>query len=168
MVDDGADVFKASLPEAVLKAATDFEQSFALDRADYFGLISDLLHTYHDTNSHTIHIQVSPAGGQWCSDELIAIAVEFAQRHQTRVQMHLLETRYQRQYAMRRWDKSFVRHLDEIGALGPWLTCAHMVWVDEDDLPLLAQRGVGVAHNPSSNLRLRSGIAPVAKMVAQP
>ncbi|WP_262561231.1 amidohydrolase family protein [Acaryochloris sp. CCMEE 5410] len=78
--------------------------------------------------------------------------------------MHLLETCYQRQYAYRRWGKSFVQHLDEIGVLGPWLTCAHMVWVDEADLALLAERGVGIAHNPSSNLRLRSGIAPIAAM----
>ena len=45
-----------------------------------------------------------------------------------------------------------------------WLTLAHMVWVEDDDIELLAERGVGVAHNISSNLRLRSGIAPVAKM----
>jgi cytosine/adenosine deaminase-related metal-dependent hydrolase len=132
--------------------------------ADYFNLCAELSDAYHDANQHTVHIQVSPAGGQWCSDDLIAKAVEFAQQHQTRVQMHMLETRYQRQYAYRQWGKSFVQHLDEIGALGPWLTLAHMVWVDEADLPLLAERGVGIAHNPSSNLRLRSGIAPVAKM----
>jgi cytosine/adenosine deaminase-related metal-dependent hydrolase len=78
--------------------------------------------------------------------------------------MHVLETRYQREYARRRWGKSVVRHLDDLGALGPWLTVAHMVWVDPDDLGLLAERGVGIVHNPSSNLRLRSGIAPVAAM----
>lgn len=79
--------------------------------------------------------------------------------------MHLLETRYQRTYARQRWAISFPQHLDAIGALGPWLTLAHMVWVAPDDLPLLAERGVGVAHNPSSNLRLRSGIAPPRAML---
>jgi cytosine/adenosine deaminase-related metal-dependent hydrolase len=75
--------------------------------------------------------------------------------------MHMLETTYQRTYAWNKWGKSFVAHLEEIGALGPWLTLAHMVWSDADDLPLLHERGVGIAHNPSSNLRLRSGVAPV-------
>jgi cytosine/adenosine deaminase-related metal-dependent hydrolase len=87
--------------------------------------------------------------------------VEFAQGHQTRVQMHMLETPYQRHYAWNKWGKSFIAHLDEIGALGPWLTLAHMVWSDVEDLDILKERGVGIAHNPSSNLRLRSGVAPL-------
>lgn len=138
--------------------------SSILSSQDYFCLSHDLYNRFHDADQHRVQIHVSPAGGQWCSDQLILEAVEFAQHHQTRVQMHLLETCYQRQYAYRLWGKSFVQHLEEIGALGPWLTCAHMVWVDEADLILLAEHGVGIAHNPSSNLRLRSGIAPIAAM----
>ena len=65
-----------------------------------------------------VHIQVSPAGGQWCSDELIIRACEWARSRHTRVQMHMLETRYQRIYADKTWGKSFIRHLDDIGALG--------------------------------------------------
>src|SRR5262249_16134239 len=48
-------------------------------------------------------------------------------------------------------------------ALGDWLTLAHMVWVEDTDAGLLASKGASVAHNPSSNLRLRSGIAPIAQ-----
>lgn len=166
LVYDDADRLLASLPTDIQLMAREFMASVPLDRQDYFGLCADLLNKYHDTEQFICQIQVSPAGGQWCSDELILEAVDFARQNNTRVQMHLLETRYQREYAYRKWGKSFVRHLDEIGALGEWLTCAHMVWVDEVDLPLLAEKGVGVAHNPSSNLRLRSGIAPTALMVS--
>lgn len=165
LVYDDAEKMLLSLPADLKPLAKQFMGPAPLDRHDYFGLCTDLINTYHDTEQFMCQIQVSPAGGQWCSDELILEAVDFAQRHEIRVQMHLLETRYQRQYAVRKWGKSFVQHLDEIGALGEWLTCAHMVWVDEEDLPLLAERGTAVAHNPSSNLRLRSGIAPVAKML---
>ena len=164
LVYDSLDKFLAELPQSVWQMAQPFWQVDLPSHAEYFDLCAELYNTYHDPDQHTVHIQVSPAGGQWCSDELISTAVEFAQQHQTRVQMHLLETRYQRHYAYRRWDKSFEQHLEEIEALGPWLTLAHMVWTDETDLPLLADRGVGIAHNPSSNLRLRSGIAPVTKM----
>ncbi|MUG95978.1 amidohydrolase family protein [Scytonema sp. UIC 10036] len=166
LVYDDRDRLFAILPNDLQSTARELMTPVPLDRKDYFGLCTDLLSKYHDTKQFTSHIQVSPAGGQWCSDELILEAVDFACRHNTKVQMHLLETRYQQQYAYRKWGKSFVRHLEEIGALGEWLTCAHMVWVDETDLYLLAEKGVGIAHNPSSNLRLRSGIAPTAKMLA--
>jgi cytosine/adenosine deaminase-related metal-dependent hydrolase len=96
---------------------------------------------------------------------LIAAAVDFARQHNTIVQMHMLETRYQRQYAYRMWGKSFIQHLEDQNLLGPWLTLAHMVWAEPEDLLLLADRDVGIVHNPSSNLRLRSGIAPLASFI---
>jgi cytosine/adenosine deaminase-related metal-dependent hydrolase len=159
LIYDDCAAFLAQLPSDLREPARAFAARPPLERAAYLALCADLLARYHDPDGCRVHIQVSPAGGPWCSDELISAAVEFARRHHTRVQMHLLETRYQRAYAHRRWGTSFVRHLDAIGALGPWLTLAHMVWADPDDFALLAERGVAVAHNPSSNLRLRSGIA---------
>ncbi len=158
------EAFRHHLPTKLRSLIEPTDVSSVVSTQDYFCLCRNLYNRFHDDQQHTVQIHVSPAGGQWCSDPLILEAVEFAQQHQTRVQMHLLETCYQRQYAYRRWGKSFIQHLDEIGVLGPWLTCAHMVWVDEADLALLAEREVGIAHNPSSNLRLRSGIAPVAAM----
>ncbi len=160
------ETFLAGLPSTVQEAAQLFLQPIPLSQPDYFQLSDQLWHEHHDAINYTVHIQISPAGGQWCSDPLILASVDWAREHQTRVQMHLLETRYQRIYAFKQWGKSFIRHLEDIGALGPWLTLAHMVCVEGDDLALLAERGVGIAHNPSSNLRLRSGVAPLADMLA--
>ena len=157
--------FLAMLPPALSGALGDIE-GIDLSADDYFALLDDLYRNYHDGKGHRVHIQASPAGGPWCGDELIIRACEWARHHRTRVQTHLLETRYQRKYAQKTWGKSFVRHLADIGALGDWLTLAHMVWVDDEDIALLADCGVGLAHNISSNLRLRSGIAPLAKMAA--
>ena len=155
------DHFLAGLPSTVAEAAQQFLAANPLSHEEYYALCHRLHTRYHDSTDHKVHIQISPAGGQWCSDELILGAVEFAQRHNTRVQMHMLETRYQRHYAWKKWGKSFIAHLEEIGALGPWLTLAHMIWTEPDDLPILQERRVGIAHNPSSNLRLRSGVAPI-------
>jgi cytosine/adenosine deaminase-related metal-dependent hydrolase len=157
--------FIDSLPPE-LRSSFGAADGIALSADDYFAIVEDLYNHRHDSEAHRVHIQVSPAGGQWCSDGLIVRACEWARSHQTRVQMHLLETQYQRIYAHKKWGKSFIRHLDDIGVLGGWLTLAHMVWLEEDDIQPLANRGVGVAHNISSNLRLRSGIAPVAKVAA--
>ena len=137
-----------------------------LDADEYFALLDDLYNNFHDSEQHRVQIQASPAGGQWCSDELIIRACEWARERGTRVQMHMLETRYQRIYAHRTWGKNLIGHLEDIGALGNWLTLAHMVWIEGDEIELLAECGVGVVRNISSNLRLRSGIAPIAEMVA--
>ncbi len=158
------DTFLAELPASVRDLAEPFRRPSMPERGDYFAMCAELMRRFHDSEQHTAHIQISPAGGQWCSDELIAAAVDFAKTHHTRVQMHMLETRYQRAYAHRRWGKSFIQHLDDLGALGDWLTLAHMIWLDEEDFALLSARGVGVAHNPSANLRLRSGIAQLARL----
>ncbi len=153
------------LPPELRRRARDANAiDFSAD--DSFALLDDLYKNFHDSERHRAHIQASPAGGPWCSDELIIRACEWAREHRSRVQMHMLETRYQRIYARKTWGLSFIRHLEDIGALGDWLTLAHMVWVEDEDIELLAERGVGVAHNISSNLRLRSGIAPVAMMAA--
>ncbi len=159
--------FFASLPAHVRPAADFFRHPGWPDLARYLDLCTALWEAHHDDHAHTVHIQISPCGGQWCSDAVITASVAWAREHDTRVQMHLLETRYQRAYADRTWGTSFVRHLEALGALGPWLTLAHMVWVEPDDLALLSERGVGIVHNPSSNLRLRSGIAPLPDMLAE-
>jgi 5-methylthioadenosine/S-adenosylhomocysteine deaminase len=141
------------------------EPSPALDRAAYFDLCTGLVRNHHDPAHQMVTVCVGPSGPQWASDELMVDCVAFAKQNDLRMHVHGLETWYQREYGLRRWGKSVVRHLDEIGMLGPWLTLAHMVWVDPEDLALLVERGVGVAHNPTSNLRLRSGIAPVPRLI---
>ena len=81
--------------------------------------------------------------------------------------MHLVESFYQKEYGLRAWSQTPVAHLAELGFLGPELSCAHAVWLTGDDMDLLAQNGVTVCHNPSSNLRLKNGIAPVNAMLAK-
>lgn len=165
LVYDDLQGFLAMLPVDLHAQAFPFANGTTIDPDAYFTLCAELFARYHDPLQHTVHVQVSPAGGQWCSDQLIMAAVDWARRRGTRVQMHMLETRYQRAYAGRRWRTTFVQHLDQIGALGPWLTLAHMVWADAEDFALLAERGVAIAHNPSSNLRLRSGVADLSGLV---
>ncbi len=156
------EAFIASLPTALRNRARARAQPPGMGLADWLDGLQQLFDQYHDPVEHRVHIQASPVGGQWASDALITGATDWARAHGTRVQMHMLESRYQREYAFRTWGHSFVTQLDRLGALGDWLTLAHMVWTESEDVDLLAARGVSVAHNPGSNLRLRSGIAPVA------
>jgi cytosine/adenosine deaminase-related metal-dependent hydrolase len=109
-------------------------------------------------------VQYGPNGVQWCSDELLQAIAEASHRTGRRVHMHLLETKYQRQWADANYPRGVVRMLDDIGLLSPRLTLAHCVWARPDELDMLAERGVTIAINTSSNLHLHSGLAPVAQM----
>ncbi len=110
-------------------------------------------------------VQFGPNGVQWCSDGLLAAIAEASRRTGRRIHMHLLETRYQRAWADAAHPAGVVKHLDALGLLSSRLTLAHCVWARPDELELLAERGVTIAINTSSNLHLRSGIAPVARMI---
>lgn len=110
-------------------------------------------------------VQYCPIGPQWVSDATMEKIAEASARTGRRVHMHLFETRYQREWADANYPGGLIKRLDAIGLLSPRLTVAHGVWLDDDDCALLAERGVTVSVNTSSNLRLRSGIAPVARFM---
>ena len=109
-------------------------------------------------------VQYGPNGVQWCSDALLQAIAEASALSGRRVHMHLLETRYQRGYLDQLYGGDVVKFLDRIGLLSPRLSLAHCVWTRPDELELLAARGVTIVTNSSSNLRLRSGVAPAARM----
>jgi cytosine/adenosine deaminase-related metal-dependent hydrolase len=86
---------------------------------------------------------------------------EFATRHSTGIHVHLQETIYQKMYGSRNWGKTPLAHLADLGFLGPEVSCAHGVWLTESDIDILAETGTAICSNPSSNLRLKSGVAPL-------
>ena len=159
--DDQAN-FLSGLPSELRQAGEEAIVPSGMSHDDYFAQLDSLYAELHDPIDHHVHIQVSPVGGQWASDELMQRSAAWAQAKQTRMQMHMLESPYQRSYAWRKWNMGFVQHLHDIDVLGNWLTLAHMIWTEPDDASLLVETDTRVAHNPSSNLRLRSGIAPIA------
>lgn len=106
-------------------------------------------------------VQYGPVGAEWCSDALLERIGAASAASGRRVHMHLLESRYQRAWADREYPDGIVRQLDRSGLLSPRLTVAHGTWLRPDECELLAERGVVLSINTSSNLRLRSGIAPL-------
>ena len=101
----------------------------------------------------------------WSSDEQLRAVDALTRDLGLASQMHLLESLYQARDNARHAAGSVVRHLDGLGVLRPGLSCAHGVQLTSDDMGVLARAGVAVVHNPSSNLRLQSGIAPVRAML---
>jgi cytosine/adenosine deaminase-related metal-dependent hydrolase len=115
--------------------------------------------------SDTFDVQYGPAAVQWCTGELLESVARASAQSGRRIHMHLLETRYQRDWADREFPDGIVRYLDSIGFLSERLTLAHCAWARPDELELLAERRVTISVNTSSNLHLRSGIAPLPEMI---
>ena len=111
-----------------------------------------------------IRIQLAPANLHWCSDQALAALRDLSEKYQAPMHMHLVETAYQKEYARRRGGGTAVEYLHEHGLLGPRMTLGHGTWLTNGDIELAAETGTHVCHNASSNLRLRSGIAPVNQL----
>lgn len=112
-------------------------------------------------------IQLAPANLHWCSDDSLVALSEKSKAHNVPMHMHVLETAYQKEYARRRSNKSAVRHLYDLGVLGPLMTMGHGVWLSEEDIEITAHTETCICHNCSSNYRLRSGVAPLNRFEAK-
>jgi cytosine/adenosine deaminase-related metal-dependent hydrolase len=124
-------------------------------------LFVDLYEGWGRNRAERVRIWLAPANLHWCSDEWLVAIKEHATRYRVGIHIHLLETMYQKLYALRRFGVTAVRHLHDLGFLGPEVTLGHGVWLSEEDIELVAETGTCICHNASSNLRLQSGICPL-------
>jgi cytosine/adenosine deaminase-related metal-dependent hydrolase len=153
-------------PDLAARARAALQNRPAVSPQDYFALCRSCQVEFA-TWPRRASILCGPVSAHWCSDDLLRRLVEFAGATGLGMQTHLLETPYQRRQAFREYGESMVAHLAQLGFLGPRLSCAHTIWASARDLDLLAEAGVSVIHCPGSNLRLSSGIAPLAAMRAR-
>ena len=128
-------------------------------------LLDELCSRYAGPAQERVRITLAPSNVHRCSDELLLAVKELAAKYETGIHIHLQETVYQRLYGETAWGKTPLQHLHDLGFLGPEVTCGHSVWATEEDIDILAATGTSVCHNPSSNLRLQSGIAPVGRLL---
>ena len=100
------------------------------------------------------------------SDQTLRDARALANRYSAPVLIHLSETRRENEESLAKRGKTPTAALDALGFFNGRTVAAHAVWVDDADLEILRARHVGIAHCPSSNMKLASGVAPVVKMLA--
>lgn len=114
-----------------------------------------------------IDVALLPHAPYTCTDEILKRCAEMARKNEALLHIHLCETQQEVQDSLSKLGMTPVQYLDSLGVLGPNVLAAHCVWLEKEDLALLSQRGVGVAHNPESNMKLASGVAPVHEMLEQ-
>jgi 5-methylthioadenosine/S-adenosylhomocysteine deaminase len=108
---------------------------------------------------------LSPHAPYTVSPDLYRRLHAMAERLGTPILTHLAETQDEDRTVRARHGRSPVQHLASLGLLDARLVAAHCVWVDAEEIDLLAASRTGVIHNPRSNLKLASGIAPVPDML---
>ena len=112
-----------------------------------------------------VRVLLGPGAPWRSSDAALQALRSAAEREELRLHMHLLESRHNRDHGLATFGESLVAHLDRLSWLDDRLTLAHGVWLSPADVDLLAAGGVRLSHNLDSNLRLRSGLAPLRAML---
>ena len=159
--------FMAGLPPDLAAQVKRYLAASNLSADEYFSLFESTHRKYDTGPSSKVKVLLSPSNVQWASDDFLRRTKEYATRYNTGIHIHLVETFYQKEYGIRTWGKTPVAHLDDLGFLGPEVSCAHAIWLTDDDIDLLSQTGATVCHNASSNLRLKNGVAPVNGMLSK-
>jgi len=108
-----------------------------------------------------IHAAVAPHSIYTDSEKTLKDSAALARKYNAPILIHVGETKKELNDSREKNGTTPVQYLDKLGILGPDVLAAHCVWVDETDRKILAQRQVGCVHNPSSNMMLASGVAPV-------
>lgn len=137
-------------------------QPFFRSTAATLTMIEEAVIKFHRPDEG-INILVAPTGIQLCTDALFTGSIELSNRYHLCRHSHLLETKAQEKLALEKYGCSAVEHLQRIGYLSNYTSLAHCVWLTDADIKILAETESTVVHNPLSNLRLGSGIAPILK-----
>jgi 5-methylthioadenosine/S-adenosylhomocysteine deaminase len=107
-------------------------------------------------------------GAEWvpvCSPELLARVREFANRYDTGIHIHLNESKAEVKMCKEKYGLPPIKYVHKLGLLGSDVVAAHCVWVEDDEMKILAETGTHVSYNPISNMKLGNGIARVSEMI---
>jgi 5-methylthioadenosine/S-adenosylhomocysteine deaminase len=110
-----------------------------------------------------IHAAPAPHSIYLCSEKTLHDAQAMAKKYNAPILIHVAEMKKELDDSVKQNGATPVQYMERIGLLGPEIIAAHCIFVDETDRKLLAERGVGCVHNPSSNMMLASGVAPVVE-----
>lgn len=127
----------------------------------------ELFHTWHGKGEGRISVWHGPHAPYTCSPEFLKKVIASAERLNMNIHIHLSETAQEVKDCFALHDKSPIALMDSLGMFEVHTLGAHCVHLSKEDMDLLSAKKVNVAHNPGSNLKLASGISPVAELKAK-
>lgn len=111
-------------------------------------------------------LAVAPTIPHHCSDDFLVACRNLAREYDVGIHSHVAESKVQVVAGYARYGTSLAAHMDGLGLVNERFTVAHGVWLDDEDMKRLGDRGASVAHNPGSNMRLGNGLADVRGMLS--
>ena len=121
-----------------------------------------LIQQYHDPNPGAfVQIVLAPCSPFSVTSDLMRQSAKLAREYGVHLHTHLAETEDEEQFCLQRFGHRPVGYMQEVDWVGDDVWFAHAVWVNDEEIQVFAKHNCGVAHCPTSNMRLASGIAPV-------
>jgi 8-oxoguanine deaminase len=125
-----------------------------------------MVDTYHDPNPLSMcRIVIAPCSPFSVTEELMRQSAVWARQRGLSLHTHVAETLDEEEFCLRKVGLRPVEYMQELGWVGEDVWYAHAIYLSEEEMDLLAETGTGVAHCPTSNMRLGSGIAPIREML---
>ena len=143
----------------------DFPTNYASDPEDYLVKGFDFRDKWR--NEDLISTSIAPHAPYSVSDKAFNLINTYSEELDLNVHIHLHETMWEIEDSIEKYGITPIQRLNNLGIIGPSLIAAHCVHLNEQDLSILTSNKVNIVHNPSSNMKLGSGIANVAKMIEQ-
>jgi 5-methylthioadenosine/S-adenosylhomocysteine deaminase len=116
-------------------------------------------------DSKGVILAVAPTIPHHCSREFLIGCLKLSKDYDTGLHTHVAESKAQVIVGYQRYGSTLTAYMDSLGLVGPNFTVAHGVWLDDDDMKLLGDKGSSVSHNPGSNMKLGNGIADMRGML---
>ncbi len=125
-----------------------------------------VIETFHDPNPYSMcRVALAPCSPFSVTPELMRESARLARSYRVRLHTHMAETRDEENFCLQKFGHRPVEYAEQLEWLGEDVWFAHSVWVDDEEISKYSRTGTGVAHCPTSNMRLASGIAPIVKML---
>ena len=167
-------MFEDAVAEAVLESGikanlsrcfVSFDPDMDFKQDTRYDEFLQLFRGYHMADDGRIAVDLSLHAEYTNVERVCRDVADYAKEQGFRMQLHLSETEHEHLGCIERHGKTPTAFFLDTGVLDVPVTAAHCVWVSDDDIQILKQKGVSVAHNPVSNLKLGSGVMPLRKLL---
>lgn len=133
--------------------------------ADYTAYCEEAFRQFHGQAEGRLRFAITPSAPQRCTTDMLQACHALAVRHGVPLHTHLLETKVQAVAGQMFYGKTLLAHMHDTGTLDRHTTLAHAIWITDADIDRMGEAACSVVHNPLSNLKLGSGLAPVRKLL---